>query len=102
MLSREMFDPLFHLFEHPEHGDTTQINPASSVHSEYPDYFEFIGRILGICIFHRLFLDANLVASLYKMISKKKITLGDLESTDAGLYRRLTWMLYVVLIFLET
>ena len=31
----------------------------------------------------------------YKMILKKKITLADMESVDAEIFRSLTWMLYV-------
>ncbi|KAH9967964.1 hypothetical protein BC827DRAFT_460325 [Russula dissimulans] len=94
MLSHEVFNPLFRLFEHWERdGNTMQINLASSVRPEHLNYFEFTGRLLGLCVFHRLFLDVDHAASLYKMISKKKITLGDLESTDVGLYRRLTWIL---------
>ena len=70
-----------------------QINPASGVNPEHLSYFKFIGRCLGLCIFHRHFLDADLVATFYKMILRKEITLRDMESVDAELYRTLTQIL---------
>jgi E3 ubiquitin-protein ligase NEDD4 len=70
-----------------------QINPASGVNPERLNYFKLIGRVLGLGIFHRRFLDADFSASFRKMILKKKFTLADLESADAELHRGLTWML---------
>ncbi|KAJ6546462.1 hypothetical protein DFH09DRAFT_1171103 [Mycena vulgaris] len=63
LLSHEMFNPFY-----------CPINPASGVNPEHLNYFKFIGRCLGLGIFHRRF---------YKMILKKKVTLSDLESVDA-------------------
>jgi E3 ubiquitin-protein ligase NEDD4 len=94
LLSHEMFNPFYCLFEYSAHDNyTLQINPASGVNPEHLNYFKFIGRCLGLGIFHRRFLDAYFIVSFYKMILKKKITLGDLESVDAELHRGLTWML---------
>ncbi len=94
LLSHEMFNPFYCLFEYSAHDNyTLQINPASGVNPEHLNYFKFIGRCLGLGIFHRRFLDAYFIVSLYKMILKKKVTLADLESVDAELHRGLTWML---------
>ncbi|KAF8626062.1 hypothetical protein AX15_005098 [Amanita polypyramis BW_CC] len=94
LLSHEMFNPFYCLFEYSAHDNyTLQINPASGVNPEHLNYFKFIGRCLGLGIFHRRFLDAYFIVSFYKMILKKKITLADLESVDAELHRGLTWML---------
>jgi len=96
LLSHEMFNPFYCLFEYSAHDNyTLQINPASGVNPEHLNYFKFIGRCLGLGIFHRRFLDAYFIVSFYKMILKKKVTLSDLESVDAELYRGMTWMLYV-------
>ena len=92
-----MFNPFYCLFEYSAHDNyTLQINPASSVNPEHLNYFRFIGRCVGLAIFHRRFLDAYFIVSFYKMILKKKVTLSDLESVDAELYRGLKWMLWVV------
>ncbi|KAL7420115.1 hypothetical protein Q5752_005081 [Cryptotrichosporon argae] len=94
LLSHEMFNPFYCLFEYSAHDNyTLQINPNSGVNPEHLNYFKFIGRVVGLGIFHRRFLDAYFIVSFYKMILKKKITLADLESVDAGLHRGLTWML---------
>ncbi|KAE9406415.1 HECT-domain-containing protein [Gymnopus androsaceus JB14] len=94
LLSHEMFNPFYCLFEYSAHDNyTLQINPASGVNPEHLNYFKFIGRCLGLGIFHRRFLDAYFIVSFYKMILKKKVTLSDLESVDAELHRGMTWML---------
>ncbi|KAF5391323.1 hypothetical protein D9757_002066 [Collybiopsis confluens] len=94
LLSHEMFNPFYCLFEYSAHDNyTLQINPASGVNPEHLNYFKFIGRCLGLGIFHRRFLDAYFIVSFYKMILKKKVTLADLESVDVELHRGMTWML---------
>src|SRR5712671_3693878 len=94
LLSQEMFKPSYCLFECSAHDNQTQrINPASGVNPDHLNYFKFIGRVLGLGIFHRRFLDTYLPVSFYKLILKKKVTLADLESEDAELHRRLTLML---------
>ena len=94
LLSHEMFNPFYCLFEYSAHDNyTLQINPNSGVNPEHLNYFKFIGRVVGLGIFHRRFLDAYFIVSFYKMILHKKIIIQDLESVDAGLHRGLTWML---------
>lgn len=67
--------------------------PSLSTTYTHNSDFKFIGRCLGLGIFHRRFLDAYFIVSFYKMVLKKKIVLEDLESVDAELYRGLQWML---------
>ncbi len=94
LLSHEMFNPFYCLFEYSAHDNyTLQINPNSGINPEHLNYFKFIGRVLGLAIFHRRFLDAYFIVSFYKMILNKKITLADLESVDADYHRSLQWML---------
>ncbi|KII86774.1 hypothetical protein PLICRDRAFT_177513 [Plicaturopsis crispa FD-325 SS-3] len=94
LLSHEVFDPSYGLFEYSAHDNyTLQINPASGINPEHLSYFKFIGRTLGLAVFHRRFLDAYFVPSFYKMILGKKAHLADLESVDVELHRGLTWML---------
>jgi len=94
LLSHEMFNPFYGLFEYSAHDNyTLQINPYSSINPEHIQYMRFIGRVVGLAIFHRRFLDAYFITSFYKMILKKKINLADMESVDAEIFRSLTWML---------
>ncbi|KAJ2452644.1 hypothetical protein EV183_002795 [Coemansia sp. RSA 2336] len=94
LLSHEMFNPSYCLFEYSAHDTyTLQINPHSNINPEHLNYFRFIGRTMGLAIFHRRFLDAFFTSSFYKMILKKPITLEDMQSVDADIYRSLKWTL---------
>jgi E3 ubiquitin-protein ligase NEDD4 len=97
LLSHEMFNPSYGLFEYSAHDNyTLQINPASGVNPEHLDYFKFIGRVLGLAVFHHRFLDAYFVPGFYKVVLGKRVNLKDLEAVDYELYKGLNWMLYVV------
>ncbi|OJD29930.1 e3 ubiquitin-protein ligase hula [Diplodia corticola] len=92
LLSHEMFNPFYCLFEYSAHDNyTLQINPHSGINPEHLNYFKFIGRVVGLAIFHRRFLDAFFISAFYKMILKKKITLQDMEGVDADFHRNLQW-----------
>ncbi|KAI9188211.1 hypothetical protein H9P43_002602 [Blastocladiella emersonii ATCC 22665] len=94
LLSHEMFNPFYCLFEYSAHDNyTLQVNPNSGINPEHLNYFKFIGRIVGLAIFHRRFLDAFFVVAFYKQILKKKVALADMESIDADFHRSLEWML---------
>ncbi|KAN0132216.1 hypothetical protein V8E53_009982 [Lactarius tabidus] len=96
LLSHEMFNPSYGLFEYSAHDNyTLQINPASGVNPEHLDYFKFIGRVLVLAVFHHRFLDAYFVPGFYKMVLNKKVNLKDLEAVDYELFKGLTWMLCV-------
>jgi len=96
LLSHDMFDPSYGLFTYSTMDSyTLQINPSSYINPEHLSYFKFIGRVVGMAIFHRRFLDAFFVPCFYKMILGKKVSIADLEGVDEALHRGLTWMLYV-------
>jgi len=96
LLSHEMFNPFYCLFEYSAHDNyTLQINPHSGINPEHLNYFKFIGRVVGLAIFHRRFLDAFFIGAFYKMILRKKVALADMEGVDADFHRNLTWTLYV-------
>lgn len=93
-LSHEMFNPFYCLFEYSAHDNyTLQINPHSGINPEHLNYFKFIGRVLGLAIFHRRFLDAFFIGAFYKMILRKKVVLADMEGVDADYARNLEWTL---------
>ncbi|ORY65091.1 E3 ubiquitin-protein ligase hula [Pseudomassariella vexata] len=94
LLSHEMFNPFYCLFEYSAHDNyTLQINPHSGINPEHLNYFKFIGRVVGLAIFHRRFLDAFFIGALYKMILGKAVQLADMEGVDADFHRSLQWML---------
>lgn len=94
LLSHEMFNPFYCLFEYSAHDNyTLQINPHSGINPEHLNYFKFIGRVVGLAIFHRRFLDAFFIGALYKMILGKSVVLADMEGVDADFHRSLQWTL---------
>ncbi|CAI4404109.1 BAQ_1a_G0015850.mRNA.1.CDS.1 [Saccharomyces cerevisiae] len=94
LLSHEMFNPFYCLFEYSAYDNyTIQINPNSGINPEHLNYFKFIGRVVGLGVFHRRFLDAFFVGALYKMMLRKKVVLQDMEGVDAEVYNSLNWML---------
>ncbi|KAL2111527.1 hypothetical protein VUR80DRAFT_9881 [Thermomyces stellatus] len=94
LLSHEMFNPFYCLFEYSAHDNyTLQINPHSGINPEHLNYFKFIGRVVGLAIFHRRFLDAFFIGALYKMILGKSVVLADMEGVDSDFHRSLQWML---------
>lgn len=93
-LSHEVFNPAYGLFKYASSDNyTLQINPNSNINPEHLNYFKFVGRVVGLAVFHRRFLDAFFVGAMYKMMLRKKIILQDLESVDSEMYKSLCWML---------
>lgn len=93
LLSHAIFDPSFCLFEHTEKGNyTLQFNPNSSINPEHLDYFQFVGRAVGLAIYHRRFLDAHFATSIYKLALGRPVGLEDMAMIDADMHQSLTWM----------
>lgn len=93
-LSHEVFNPAYGLFKYASSDNyTLQINPNSNINPEHLNYFKFVGRVVGLAVFHRRFLDAFFVGAMYKMMLRKKIILQDLESVDSEMFKSLVWML---------
>jgi E3 ubiquitin ligase SMURF1/2 len=94
LLSREMLNPQYGLFQYSRDDNyTLQINPDSGVNPDHLSYFHFVGRILGIAVFHGHCLDGGFTTPFYKQLLNKPITLPDIEGVDPELHRSLTWML---------
>ncbi|XP_014270520.1 E3 ubiquitin-protein ligase SMURF2 [Halyomorpha halys] len=94
LLSHEMLNPQYGLFQYStESNYTLQINPDSGVNPEHLSYFHFVGRIIGIAVFHGHYIDGGFTTPFYKMLLNKPITLDDIESVDPELHRSLKWIL---------
>lgn len=65
----------------------------AGVNPDHLTYFHFVGRILGIAVFHGHCLDGGFTTPFYKQLLNKPITLSDIEGVDPELHRSLTWML---------
>jgi hypothetical protein len=95
LLSHEMFNPYYGLFEYAASDDyTLQINPDSGVLNEYHlDYFKFIGRVCGMAVYHAKLVDAFFVRSFYKKMIGRQIKLEDLQGIDEEFYNSLQYVL---------
>nr|CAD7259759.1 unnamed protein product [Timema shepardi] len=94
LLSKEMFNPYYGLFEYSAMDNyTLQINPFSGLcNEEHLNYFKFIGRIAGMAVYHGKLLDAFFIRPFYKMMLGKPIDLKDMESVDSEYYNSLLWI----------
>ncbi|XP_065583551.1 E3 ubiquitin-protein ligase NEDD4-like [Artemia franciscana] len=94
LLSKEMFNPYYGLFEYSATDNyTLQINALSGLCNEqHLLYFKFIGRVAGMAVYHGKLLDAFFIRPFYKMMIRKTIELRDMESVDMEYYNSLNWI----------
>lgn len=94
LLSKEMFNPYYGLFEYSAMDNyTLQINPFSGLcNEEHLNYFKFIGRIAGMAVYHGKLLDAFFIRPFYKMMLQKSIDIKDMEAVDTEYYNSLLWI----------
>ncbi|KRZ31050.1 E3 ubiquitin-protein ligase NEDD4, partial [Trichinella pseudospiralis] len=94
LLSHEMFNPYYGLFEYSAMDNyTLQINPNSGLcNDDHLSYFRFVGRVMGIALHHGKLLDAFFIRPFYKMMLGKPICLNDMESVDSEYYNSLLWI----------
>jgi len=94
LLSKEMFNPYYGLFEYSATDNyTLQINPNSGVCNEdHLLYFKFIGRVAGMAVYHGKLLDGFFIRPFYKMMLGKSIELKDMESVDTEYFNSLIWI----------
>lgn len=69
LLSKEMFNPYYGLFEYSAADNyTLQINPCSGMcNDDHLSYFKFIGRVAGMAVYHGKLLDAFFIRPFYKV-----------------------------------
>nr|XP_039257572.1 E3 ubiquitin-protein ligase SMURF2-like isoform X2 [Styela clava]XP_039257694.1 E3 ubiquitin-protein ligase SMURF2-like isoform X2 [Styela clava] len=94
LLSHEMLNPYYGLFQYSrEDIYTLQINPDSSINPEHLSYFHFVGRILGMAVFHGHYLDGGFTMPFYKQLLGKPLSLEDMQQVDPELYTSMHWIL---------
>lgn len=94
LLSHEMLNPYYGLFQYSRDDIyTLQINSDSAINPDHLSYFHFVGRIIGIAMFHGHYIDGGFTMPFYKMLLNKSIILADIEAVDPNLFTSLHWML---------
>uniref|UniRef100_A0A8K9Y6T4 HECT-type E3 ubiquitin transferase n=1 Tax=Oncorhynchus mykiss TaxID=8022 RepID=A0A8K9Y6T4_ONCMY len=94
LLCHEMLNPYYGLFQYStDNIYTLQINPDSSINPDHLSYFHFVGRVMGLAVFHSHYINGGFTLPFYKQLLGKPIMLQDLETTDPELHKSLVWIL---------
>lgn len=70
--------------------------PASvcvAASQDHLSYFHFVGRVMGLAVFHSHYINGSFTQPFYKQLLGKPIQLSDLETTDPELHKSLVWIL---------
>ena len=109
LVSTKLFNPYYGLFEYSANDVyTLQINPDSGLCNEHHlQFFHFIGRIVGMAIFHKKLINGFFIRPFYSMmlgefiiimiiisfnifpLTGKKICLSDMQYVDEFYYNSL-------------
>ncbi|XP_026034929.1 E3 ubiquitin-protein ligase HECW1 isoform X3 [Astatotilapia calliptera] len=93
LLSQELFNPYYGLFEYSANDTyTVQISPMSAFVENHLEWFRFSGRILGLALIHQYLLDAFFTRPFYKALLRLATDLSDLEYLDEEFHQSLQWM----------
>uniref|UniRef100_A0A670YI47 HECT-type E3 ubiquitin transferase n=1 Tax=Pseudonaja textilis TaxID=8673 RepID=A0A670YI47_PSETE len=93
LVSRELFNPYYGLFEYSANDTyTVQISPMSAFVDNHHEWFRFSGRILGLALIHQYLLDAFFTRPFYKALLRILCDLSDLEYLDEEFHQSLQWM----------
>uniref|UniRef100_A0A3P9MBZ1 HECT-type E3 ubiquitin transferase n=1 Tax=Oryzias latipes TaxID=8090 RepID=A0A3P9MBZ1_ORYLA len=93
LVSRELFNPYYGLFEYSANDTyTVQISPMSAFVDNHYEWFRFSGRILGLALIHQYLLDAFFTRPFYKGLLRIPCDLTDLEYLDEEFHQSLQWM----------
>lgn len=95
VLSKEIFNPYYGLFEYSAIDNyTLQINPNSGLVNEHHlDYFYFIGRVVGMAAYHNRLIDGFFIRPFYKWVLSKPINLSDIEAVDIEYYKSMKYIM---------
>ncbi len=95
VLSKEIFNPYYGLFEYSAIDNyTLQINPNSGLVNEHHlDYFYFIGRVVGMAAYHNRLIDGFFIRPFYKWMLNKPIILNDIEAVDIEYYKSMKYIM---------
>uniref|UniRef100_A0AAV2LD52 HECT-type E3 ubiquitin transferase n=1 Tax=Knipowitschia caucasica TaxID=637954 RepID=A0AAV2LD52_KNICA len=93
LLSQELFNPYYGLFEYSANDTyTVQISPMSAFVENHLEWFRFCGRILGLALIHQYLLDAFFTRPFYKALLRLPTDLSDLEYLDEEFHQSLQWV----------
>jgi len=81
------------LFQISADGVTFMPNRKSDVNPDHLSYFRFVGRLIGMAIYHEYHLDIRFPSFIYKEILGLPMTKEDLQYLDPEFHKNLNWIL---------
>ncbi|KAF0992084.1 hypothetical protein HZS_1493, partial [Henneguya salminicola] len=93
-VSHEILNPNYCLFMSlgSSSNYVFEINPLSNTVQNYKNYFIFVGRLIGISIFHSKYLDCFFSTAFYKNILNLPCILEDIMQIDKDFYNSINWI----------
>jgi len=92
-ISQEIGNPNYSLFKYSNTNSyELEINPMSSVNPIHLNYFKFVGRIMGLAIFHKQYISINFTLLFYKKLLNKSLEFSDMEFIDPEVYKNIKWL----------
>ena len=92
LLSNQLFNIDNGLF-FQNYNHAFQPSPISKIHHDHLNYFQFIGRFIGLSIFYEEFLDIHFTKAFYKHILGRKITFDDVADLDPQFHKSFSLLL---------
>lgn len=71
----------------------TRLSIFARISQDHLSYFHFVGRVMGLAVFHGHYINGSFTLPFYKQLLGKPIQLNDLETTDPELHKSLVWIL---------
>jgi hypothetical protein len=86
LLSEQILDPNNALFLKTGVNGTYHPNPTSTINVAHLQYFKFIGKLVGKCLYDMNLMDTHFSKVIFKLIVGKPIQFDDLQYCDPSLY----------------
>jgi len=87
-------NPNYSLFQYAnENSYELKINSKSGLADpDHLKYFKFVGRIIGLAIYHGVYLSISFNLSFYKRLLNIPLEYSDLEHDDPKIYKNINWL----------
>ena len=66
----------------------------SYINPEHLNYFKFVGRIIGLAIYHHQYLSVIFTILFYKKLLNKPLEFSDMKFIDPEVYKNINWLRY--------
>lgn len=73
-------------------GNQYYINPASNQIHGYTEFFKFVGKIIGMAIYHGKLIHSNFILPFYKQIFSQKLEFKDLYYINPIIWKSLVYI----------